>query len=768
MTVRRRDEEGTRRSLNHVGRRRFIRARGEEIGPNHRNGARIHPVAADAVCSAVHAPTPFVSFLNPLALLGLVAVAAPLLLHVFTLQQPKTVDFSSLAFVKEIQESAVRRVRIKEWLLLALRMLAIACLVLAFSRPTLTGDLASLAGQARTAHGLVVDNSLSMGVDATQGGSALDQARRRLQGPIDFAGEDDDIAVQPVSASPIGDETTTVYASPQGASETLSSLSPKTGADRLAPTISRAAERIDTSSAPRKVVYAASDLQESTLGTAENVELPDDIEVRLLPIDRQTPSNVGVTDVSVKSRIVQSEQPLEMEATLVNHGTDPLTNYVASVYLDDQRVAQTTVTLKPGVETSASFTVTPTDRGWLTGAVTTEDDGFPPDDRHHFALNVPEVRRVLVVRGSDQETRYVDLALSSEVSADRVAFQRTSIREQDLSSTDLNPYDAVLLVGPRTLSGASIDAIARFVDRGGGVLLFPNREARLEDYNTLLDTLEAGRVDTFLGSPDTQQNVASFGQVDLEHPLFEGVFEQSDRSDDAEIEQPDIYFALKFRASGRGGQTLIELTNGTPFLHEVRHGNGRLLISAVAPSLAWSDLPTQGLFVPLLYRSIYYLSASAPPLGPQLLAGRPGEVRIPGITPDASLRLTGPGGTNLIPDQRALFGATVLQVGSNLQTAGVYDIETENRIVRRLAVNVDPAESNLRTSPPDSAASALEAALDAPVEVLRGSGAGDLADTLRTREAGTEIWNLFLLLALAFLVAEMLVSSQWRPETTAT
>ncbi|PSQ68002.1 MAG: hypothetical protein BRD25_00840, partial [Bacteroidetes bacterium QH_1_61_8] len=69
------------------------------------------------------------------------AVAVPLFLHFFNLRRPTTVDFSSLNFVQELQETAVQRVRIKEWLLLALRMLAIACLVMAFAQPTLTGNV---------------------------------------------------------------------------------------------------------------------------------------------------------------------------------------------------------------------------------------------------------------------------------------------------------------------------------------------------------------------------------------------------------------------------------------------------------------------------------------------------------------------------------------------------------------------------------------------------------------------------------------------------
>jgi hypothetical protein len=310
-----------------------------------------------------------------------------------------------------------------------------------------------------------------------------------------------------------------------------------------------------------------------------------------------------------------------------------------------------------------------------------------------------------------------------------------------------------------------VDALTRYVNRGGGVLLFPSEQAQAATYNPLLGALDAGTIRGFSGTPAGEQSVASFERVDLEHPLFEGVFNQERRRPDAEVEQPEIYYTMNLRPSGRAGQTLIELSSGVPFLHEVRHGGGVLLVSAVAPTPRWSDLPVRGLFIPLLYRSVYYLSAGASVAGEQLVAGAPGEMRITGIAPGTSLRLVGPEGTEVAPDQRSLFGATLLQVGRTLDVPGVYDVRAGERLVRRVAVNVDPAESDLRTATPDSAASTLQSVLGTPVQSLTGTGVEDVAETLRTQRAGTEIWNVFLLLALGFLVAEMLVASQWRPET---
>jgi hypothetical protein len=702
------------------------------------------------------------SFLNPAALLALAAVAVPLFLHLFNLRQPRTVDFSSLAFVKELQESAVQRVRIKQWLLLALRMLAIASLVLAFAQPTLTSDLGGMGASVPTTHALVVDNSLSMTADG-EGGAYLDQAKRKAAGVLETVEEGDEVLLWPTARS--GQSRPEPVSNVGVAREGLSDLEPRAGASALAQTIVNAADAAAQSDAPQAVVYVASDLQASTLGDSVATDGPDGVPVQLLPVETRTQSNVGITDVTVTSRTAEVDQPVQLEATLVNHGPEPLSDYVASVYLAGDRVAQATTTLEPGLETTVSFTVTPQERGWLDGAVVTEDDDFPVDDRHHFTLHVPEERRVLLVRGEGQRTKYVDLALSSEMIADRIALHTTTIEESALASAELGRYDAVLLVGPRSLSSGEVDALARHVDRGGGLLLFPNAQARPEDYNALFGALNAGSFRGFTGALSGDRTVASFERVDLAHPLFEGVFSQERRREDASVEQPDIYYVMNFRPSGRAGQTLIELSNGFPFLHEVRHGSGRLLLTAVAPTQAWSDLPVRGLFVPLLYRSVYYLSASTSVAGAQLGAGRPAELRVTGVAPDASLRLQGPDGIEVTPEQRMLFGATLLEVGETLTTPGVYDVRAGTTRVRRIAVNVNPAESNLQTASVDEATETLQTTTGAPVQTVAAAGDEEVAETLRTRRAGTQIWNVFLLLALVFLTAEMLLASQWTPET---
>jgi hypothetical protein len=67
-----------------------------------------------------------VTFLNPGFLFGLLGMSVPLVIHLLSRRTARRVDFSSLEFLRNLEKKSLRRVRVRQWLLLAVRMLVIA------------------------------------------------------------------------------------------------------------------------------------------------------------------------------------------------------------------------------------------------------------------------------------------------------------------------------------------------------------------------------------------------------------------------------------------------------------------------------------------------------------------------------------------------------------------------------------------------------------------------------------------------------------------
>lgn len=704
------------------------------------------------------------TFLNPLILLGLVAAAIPLIIHLFNFRRPKKVDFSSLAFIKELQQSTMQRVRIKQWLLLLLRTLALACLILAFARPTLTGGLAgTLGGRASTSIAVIVDNSLSMALRDAQG-EYLDQAKELAAGIVSQMDAGDEVFL--ITTADRSATQRSSYKNRSPALDAIEDIVAERGADPLSRALSRAGDLLAEANNLNKEAYLITDLQRSTLLDSLNVALEPSVRPVLIPVGNRAYANVAVTDIRVLSRIVEEGQPVRIEATLSNFGTEPVTDYVASVYLEGERVAQASANIEPGNSANVLFAATPQERGWLSGVVLIEDDSFTSDNERYFTLHVPERRRLLMVQGEGQTTDYLELALSSQLTRGRVAFDVEVIPENTLAATALGTYDTVLLVGPRTLSSGEVATVSRYVQEGGGLFFIPNAAAQASDYNALFTSLEAGAFSGFSGNVGSTQPIAAFERVDVEHPLFEGVLDSQVGRSGAQVESADVFLAMNYTPGAGAEQTLIHLSNGFPFLQEVRFGQGGAFLMAAAPDPVWTDLPVRGLFIPLMYRSMYYLSSSEAVSGERLRVGQPGELRLTGIDETESLRLVSPRGDEITPEQRNIFGAVLMQIDDSIEEPGVYAIQASNTVVRRVAFNLDSRESNLQTHTTAEAQERLAGALGRDVRVfdVTGEGMDGVIAAITEERTGVEVWNVFLLLALAFLLAEMLVAKQWRPE----
>ena len=680
------------------------------------------------------------TFLNPLLLAGLAAVAIPIAIHLFNFRRPQRLDFSTLRFLREIEATAVRRVRIRQWLLLALRTLAVICLVLAFARPTPTADAGAFEEGAARSLALVLDNSRSMTLRDAQG-ALLDQAKVVGATVIEATGRGDERAIVP-TAPPVGYRPVP-FTTADPALNAVAATDALAGAEPLTAAIARAGSVLESAQHPRREIVVVSDLQAATFTDSASAALPDDVDLTLLPLGGREQTNTAITDVRVVSRIVEPGRPVVIEATVARYGGRPGT-VGASLVLDGQRVAETAVDVIPGTPTTARFTVTPPARGWLGGEVRIEGDAAEWDDARFFALRVPPPPRVLVVRGDGQRADLVTLALGVTAESGGVALNETS--ESGLAGADLDRYDAVVLVGPRDL-GASAGRLEAFVAAGGGVLAFPGDAP--ESLNPLLQAVGGGRIDGVVGERGGS-SIGTTTDPDLDHPLFAGVFDDARPA----LERIDVVQAVRYRPAG-DETTLIALQAGPPFLQEIRRGEGRVLLVGVAPDERWSDLPQRGLFVPLLYRAAAYLAAGSVVGG---AGGVEGSVRVEGVDAGQPLRLVGPDGVATTPVQRTVPGAVVIDVADAVARAGLYRVVQGDRTLRVVAVNEDARESDPAALDPAEAAERLGAITGRPVRLLDRAAA-----TLDEGErVSTPLWTIFLALALACLLAETALTTRWK------
>ncbi len=142
------------------------------------------------------------SFLNSAFLLALAAVSVPIIIHCLSKRRIKTIEFSSLKFLEQMQKSRMRWLKIKELLLLIIRMIIIALIVMAFARPTLRGFIGSSGAASSVV--IILDRSASMEADG-ETGSIFDEAKRMAGRLVDILEPGDVVTVisYPEGGSPV-------------------------------------------------------------------------------------------------------------------------------------------------------------------------------------------------------------------------------------------------------------------------------------------------------------------------------------------------------------------------------------------------------------------------------------------------------------------------------------------------------------------------------------------------------------------------------------
>ncbi len=722
------------------------------------------------------------TFLNPALLLGLLAAAIPILLHLLNLRRLRTIEFSTLTFLKELQRTRIRRLKIRQLLLLFLRTLLVMLLVLAFARPTLQGSMmGSIGSHGKTSIVMLIDDSFSM-TASDQEGEILKQARQAALTILDLLKEGDEVSV--VKFSDVGrtsmDQQHGLSHDPQLLRRAIEELKPTPVHRKLAEVLRYSARVIAGSVNFNREIYLFSDFQRglleqsvSSILTAESL-FPPEVRFFVLPLGKRSIQNFGVEEVTIPSAIFEPGKPFTVRARIGNYSGEDAQNHFVGLFLNGTRMAQRGVDLRVGTSSEVEFSVTSEEAGFVEGFIELEDDDLEQDNKRFFTVYLPERISVLLV-GTEPETRYLRLALGTRQSREGSVFGLQEVRGERLGTTQMQGAQVLVLVAPEDLSPAQSGQIAAFVSQGGGLILFPGSNVSPERFNTpfaaqlKLPTIlgvDGAIPQSLNGNPPS---FVEFDRIELRHPLFQGMFDSpgqpgvpETRGRQQTVESPRIARSVRFAPSAQSNQ-IITLTSGSAFFLEHQSGSGRVLMVAVAPNLEWSDFPLKGLFVPLLHRSVSYLAGDQHQ-NTGHLAGDEVSIRSTVRTPGPwTIRNPSMIDVAATPVSRGVqqsvrFGET--------ESMGLYTVRAGTSVIRKFAVNLHPDESN--TGPAERSdletvfrrvgiESSSVSFIDQPREVQR---------LVLESRLGVEVWKHLLLAALAVALLEMIVARISKQELT--
>ena len=694
------------------------------------------------------------TFLNPLYLIALAAAAIPIILHLLNLRKSRIVEFSTLAFLKELQRSKIRKLKIKQWLLLALRTLIVIFMVLAFTRPALRGSYDFLPGaQAKSSVVIILDDSFSMGA-SDDAGQLFKQAKEKAASIVDLLRVGDEAAI--ITLSGAGKETAQFTTALNALRNQLEQAQPSFAHMSLLDGLTAASALLQKSNNFNKEIYILSDEQKSHFTPDVQRKIPvlfdPAVKTFLFRIGGRRMENTAIVDARVENALFEQGKPVDVSATVLNDGTSALAGGTVSIFLDGERVAQKSVDVASGGLKQVQFSVTPKTGGFVSGFLELEGDGIPEDNRRYFSFFVPENLRILLGPAGTQEATILTLALQPAAGSENASpLTITALDRGGILSANPSKYDVVVLLGGSFVTPAFAQRLRASIETGVGAFVMPDADAKLENFSSvLLPALGIPSPSGTNGTPGSTASYATFANIDFDHPLFRGVFVNEQKP---AVETPHIFSSVKLRGS-EAALEVIGSNAGDAILLDRRLGLGRVLVLGISPGLQWSDFPLKGLFVPLMNRSMFYL-ASREEYSNSGTIGTAFDLLVRGHHGSESFELLAPSGkaSRIIP--KSLSSGLSFAI-TGLEMPGTYELSAGGIPLRKLSMNIDPAESRMeKVGDKERDALYRGVGIINPVILARDTNISQIVTEARF---GVELWKYFILLALVCALAEMLLA----------
>ncbi len=668
------------------------------------------------------------SFLAPLFFAGLAALAVPVIIHLIQRERKNVVAFPSLMFVRRIPYSSIRRRRIHNWALLALRLVALAVIVAAFTRPFLRdATLAAAAGGARDVV-ILLDRSYSMGH-----GDQWDRARRAAS-DVAAALADGDRATLVLFAT--GAEVAVQATSDRGRLQAeIAATELSAGATRYGPAVKLAGSLLAVSNLPRREVVLITDFQRGGWSPGEGLRLPAGSVLTPIAVTATADGNLALAPVGIRREQVSGQDRVTVTAGILNRGSQVAADVPVTLELEGHVAQSLQLTVQPHGSASASFPPVTLSQPNTRATVRIGDDALARDNAFHFVLSPPQPVAVALVGGS-RPARDSGLYLARALAiGERPRFAVSSRQGDELTDAVLADTRLVIL-NDASPSEQVAGRLRTFVHGGGGVLVTYGPHASWPV--SAADFLPAAPADSV---DRTRGGAGALGSLEYGHAIFEPF--RAPRSGDFSAARFYGYRRVQPAADAR---ILARFDDGVPAVIERVVGRGRVVLWTSTLDLTWTDLPLKPVYLPFVHQLARHLADHREP--PQWsTVGQVLDLSQAGDPAVARLAVTPGGARQPLPADQA----GVLE----LDEQGFYEVREQGRQAALLAVaasNVELGESDRTAVDPSEIVTAVTGAAAA------GRAGESLVLPDEAQERTQRLWWYLLFAGILLLTGESLLA----------
>lgn len=675
-------------------------------------------------------------FANPQFLYALIVILIPIIIHLFNFRRYQVRYFSNTTFIEFIKKQTHRESELKKWIILILRTLAIACIVLVFAKPYIPNKNYNNAINTNPIVALYIDNSFSMESKSIDD-NLLYEAKQQAKNIIGAYPESCKFRL-------ITNELASKYQYELDKSTILQEI-----------------DNLQTSSINRSLsdiyIYVKRDIQQNkhyahlyllsdwqkTTSDFQKIEQDTSIQTFIVPFEANKIKNISIDSAWLLEQELSEKQNIKMFVRISNHSEDNIEGIPIKLVLDGQQkaIASLKIDAKKTIETSLNFTLNETNI--QKGYISLTDNPIIFDDKLHFVLNVNKLKNILHIYTS-QENRYI-----KQLFEDDSTILYSSCNYQKIDYQQLKKQNLVLLECSNAFSDGFIGEMFQYVENGGNLLLIaPNIE---EKYNNKIhQAFNVSNLETI----DNQ--TTKIESLNIEHPFYQHVFDEYPEN----IDLPEVFIHYKFsKQIGKGKQTLISLENNDALLTVEQFGNGAIFAISIPFDNTYSKFPEHAIFVPTLLNMSFPLGSIA---SIYQIIGDEKPISLPSSSFDKIDKpiLTIKNENNkeeFIPNIIAINPQIQFIVNQQVYYDGIYDVFSENQHIGSIAFNYNRQESNMDFYQKNDLLDLLSQYQLSSFKMLDIQHKNEHSVQTMVNNNKTELFQLFLLFALLFLLAESIL-----------
>jgi len=706
------------------------------------------------------------TFLNAILLAGAAAFLIPLIIHLLNKRRVQTVRWGAMHLLQEVLRQRKRKLKIEQWLLLAVRIAIPIVLALCLARPVLTA-LRSL-GLGKTSLVVMLDDSFSMRAPAA-GGTVAQQARQDIGQIIENLPRGSDAQIVLAGGTPrrlMDQATTALDLIPKQLAENASQAGPV----RLNDALQSGIAALSRAASAAREIAIVSDFQASDWQViADGAALPalDALakqeprpQVTFYRVTGDLTENLAIAGADLSATVVAGGQPVGLRVRVQNHGKRPWQDVAVHLEADGSRLRTSRVSLPADGEAVIGFTHAFDSTGDHSLAVRIEGDSFADDNAFYSIVQVRDRLNVLLVDGDPSNdvlegaADFLELALTPHQSAAAAGLKDlisiTKVDARRLRDEDLRGKEVIVLADVDRLQGNRYSELEKLVKAGAGMIVFAGPHCDVDWYNR--DFFRKGEgmypaaIKGFQRS-DSPTNPARVLQQRLTHPAL--IYFNDARG--GRLQDAEFHHWFQFEMNPQS-KPVLQLDRGTPLFVERAYGRGRVIAAATTADTEWSNLPLQVFFVPLMQRLVTYLATQSTGNAWEL-TGNPLRLTLPKEQIDTEFTLRDPTGlSETFKAKRE--GEAASATSKPILQPGIYTLNRQAG-TRRLAYNLDSAESGIAPLSAEKVKAIAERYQASFVESFDAYSKLD-----RTRRHGSELWQPFLIAVLALLFFEVLLQQR--------